>query len=216
MTKASERLFETNYCAAVARRYPRHRLLWLSPTQAREAVLGYDTLLQQTHGIEVIQFKVPKKRLTRPRTAGGLPCLRIELPHSQVQALRKRAKATKYVRAHFVFPDALTISDYFEAGGDVLSFSYSLDAADLGGIGPSGRKDGVHLGDFRPNAKTIIVRSEPVEVAVRHSVEDIYEPHGEPITTDRRDLAELFADLALGAPGARVAIYQSSHDRADQ
>lgn len=204
--KASERLFETNYCAAVARRFPHLTLMWLTPSQVREAVLGYDTLLQHAHGVEVIQFKVPTKRLYRPRTQGGLPCLRIELPHQQVQALRRKAKASKYVRAHFVFPGAFEINEYFELGPDVLDFSYSLDAGHLTGIGLPHRKSGVHLGDFRPDDFQITVRSEPVVLPATLAVEG-WRPLERPLGGWARDLLDDLVGLAEEAPTAIVGLY---------
>lgn len=210
VTKASERLFETNYCVAAALHYRGYRLVWLSPTQLREASLGYDTLLPHSNGVEVIQFKVPKKRLDRPRSYGPKPCLRIELPHSQVKALRKRAGRSRFLRAHFVFPRVIEIREYFDAAWDVLDISYSLNAADLKGIGAPERLSRVHLGDFRPSLNRITLHSEPVDVEVAPTSEG-WAPDNEPMGRQGTgELVELLHGLSSELPTARIGLYFSA------
>ncbi len=158
MTKASERLFETNYCVQRSLRDQRHGIfhLWMSPSQAREKALGYDCKTSAgPRGVELLQFKVPKYWKKRAE------CYRVDVPQAQVDALR--ANAATGVSAFFVFPGLISEWDYVKVGPKLLSSTYLLDVADLAGLDPSTPN---HRGDFYPDRSIIRLHSEPLEAAL--------------------------------------------------
>lgn len=173
--RASERLFEANFCSEIARREAPNRVFWFSPTQNAEANLAFDLLTAYGGSLAAFQMKAPVKEL-RPRVdaVGQHRRFQIELEHEQLMQLRANFGHMPNT-AFYAFPAVFDVADYLAPGFDLLAHTYRFDISVIpAGFPPptahgkaTPRANGKHLGNLDADANQLTIHSDPYEIEVQ-------------------------------------------------
>lgn len=132
--KLSEKTLELNICAQATHSVSGgNRLFWFGLTQKQEAKAGFDACTKLSGRLLIFQFKA-SNRLLKSRQRVFLA------PHAQLQALRGHVGS--HMRSVFyAFP---LVGNTFELSRnpDLLSQTWLVDVAHLGGLGLPTKADG--------------------------------------------------------------------------
>lgn len=213
--RASERLFEANFCSEVARVEAPNRVFWFAPTQNAEADLAFDLMTAHGGQVAAFQMKTATKELSpRVDAAGAHRRLRLEFPHKQLMQLRTNF-AHLPGTAFYAFPSAFSVADYLQPGFDLLARTFRFDIVDVPPAFPAptahgkatARRDEKHLGDFDPDALSLTLHSEPLSVPIRSVASTLVSRAAQSDST-RRVLSDRgeFRERFLAVPGLLVAV----------